>query len=180
MTNKYTTKREDPIHFECGVSAIQLTQGRYALVDTEDAEHLSRWVWHICEDSHTCYVRRRATPAEAPDGKSQVITMHHAILGDPPFTGAETDHINGHGLDNRRTNLRWVTSQQNKWNRRRITRGSSRFLGVCRARGKWVANIREGGILKHLGYFEAEEDAAQAYREAAALRTALDSAKENS
>ena len=71
------------------------------------------------------------------------------------------DHINGIRDDNHIENLRLVTQQQNNWNRTH-TKGCS----WSKEKQKWCAYIRVNKKLKHLGVFELEEDAHQAYLDA--------------
>ena len=88
--------------------------------------------------------------------------MHRLILGEPPSDQKViVDHRDGNGLNNQRSNLRWVTKQENNCNRAGF--GSSGFLGVSKSRGKWVAKIRRDGIRYHLGTFVSEIEAAKAY-----------------
>jgi hypothetical protein len=79
------------------------------------------------------------------------------------------DHINGNGLDNRKSNLRICTHQQNCENSRKRKKSFSKYKGVYWSKNakKWVAQITIDGKSKHLGYFELEEDAAAAYDKAA-------------
>lgn len=100
------------------------------------------------------------------------VPLHRALLN--PRDGMEVDHINGDRFDNRRANLRLVTSAQNKWNVKRRSPGASRFRGVCRHRARknekvirWQANIKVNKQLVRLGYFRDEEQAARAYDVAA-------------
>jgi len=53
--------------------------------------------------------------------------------------------------------------------RQAVTTRASRFVGVTRERtnSKWLAQIKVGGKLNHLGYFEDEEAAARAFDVAA-------------
>jgi hypothetical protein len=70
------------------------------------------------------------------------------------------DHINGNRSDNHIENLRKVTHQQNMWN--------SKAKGYTWSKGKskWQSQIMINHKKKHLGYFDNEEDARNAYLEA--------------
>lgn len=78
------------------------------------------------------------------------------------------DHEDGDGFNNRWKNLRPATQAQNLQNLHgpRGTVGrTSRHLGVCwhaQAR-KWRATIKVGDRARHLGLFDDEDAAAQAY-----------------
>ena len=71
------------------------------------------------------------------------------------------DHINGHIDDNRIANLRNLTHQQNAFNR-------TKAKGYCwdKRMKKWTAQICVSLRVIHLGYFDLEEDARNAYLEA--------------
>jgi hypothetical protein len=79
----------------------------------------------------------------------------------------EVDHINGNRADNRWSNLREVTREQNLQNQRKAESDSSTgFLGVkpCPGRpGFFLAQINFEHKRKHLGTFRSAEDAHQAY-----------------
>ena len=145
---------------------IMLTRGRVAIVDDVDYELVRRHKWHASVDTHTSYAMSMI------DGKHT--TMHRFLMGDPP-DGMEIDHANHNGLDNRRSNIRFVTRTQNHSNRRKKPECSSRFKGVIyqrnrdKLRKRWRAVIRipSEGRLRHLGYFETEIEAAEAYNSAA-------------
>ena len=76
------------------------------------------------------------------------------------------DHINGIKDDNRIENLRECTSQQNSFNRKSGKSSSSKYKGVCwsKQRKKWVANYTYKSKTHHIGLYETEEAAAEAYR----------------
>lgn len=87
------------------------------------------------------------------------------------MTGAwpamDIDHINRIKSDNRFVNLREATDVQNGQNSR-ASRGKSRWRGVhwhAHAK-KWQARISVNGKQRHLGLFDTEEDAAEAYQSA--------------
>lgn len=141
---------------------IPLTKGKVALVDDEDFEWLNQWKWYCHSNNYAC---RRVTK----NGKSWISYMHKEILDSP----GNTDHINGNGLDNRRSNLRSCTQQQNMRNQRPVRKRASKFKGVYNTgKGKrkpWRAAIGDCGY-KHIGYFWTQEEAAVAYNKEATRR----------
>lgn len=136
-----------------------------ALVDDEDFEWLSQFKWHprapdLKTGNHSFYACTSARgQAESGSGSRK---MHRFIV---QGTG-DVDHINGDGLDNRRSNLRTCSSSQNSANSRKsVHLKSSRYKGVSlrKREKKWVARIRKSGVLIHLGRFTEEISAALAY-----------------
>ena len=79
-----------------------------------------------------------------------------AFVGD---SDQEVDHINRIKTDNRVENLRYCTRSENNLNRDYVDNAK----GYCWYRNKWQSQIRIDGKLKHLGSFDNEEDARQAY-----------------
>lgn len=79
----------------------------------------------------------------------------------------EIDHINRDRADNRLSNLRLATRQENTWNA--SLRKDNRFgaKGVSDRYGRYVAIIRVNGANTNLGYFNTVAEAAEAYKSAA-------------
>lgn len=79
------------------------------------------------------------------------------------------DHINGDKSDNRILNLRLATNAENQRNKGAYRCKTSLPKGVFwnKGKGRFHAAIRTDGKLKHLGYFDAPEQAEKAYAEAA-------------
>jgi hypothetical protein len=67
------------------------------------------------------------------------------------------DHINHKKDDNRIENLRPVTHQQNMWNT------NAKGCSWDKRRNKWESKIMLDGKTIHIGYFDTEEDAHNAY-----------------
>lgn len=136
---------------------IPLTQGKFALVDDEDYEFLNQWKW--------CYqIPGYAVRGIKKNGKTKIMIMHRVIL--KASRGTVLDHINGNGLDNRRSNLRICTQQQNTRNsHKRRTSISSKHKGVHYSTKdqRWVTQIQQGGKRVHIGHFKSEHHAALAY-----------------
>jgi hypothetical protein len=134
---------------------IPLTKGKFAKVDDEDFEWLSKFKW-------TCmggYAERHV--------KGKAIFMHRLILNTPE--DMISDHINLDKLDNQRSNLRLCTHTQNSQNRSLSKSNSSGYKGVSYniTQGKWTAFISRNYVKRFLGYFDDPIDAARAYDKAA-------------
>ncbi|WP_368859199.1 HNH endonuclease [Cohnella sp. GbtcB17] len=142
---------------------IQLTQGRVAIVDDEDFKWLSQFSWCYHQSG---YAMRGARV----NGRNQTYRMHRQIMD--AQAGTEIDHINGNRLDNRKSNLRVTDRQQNSFNTRSRKGSLSNYKGVgwFARDGKWRARIMLDRKEIHLGLFDTEHEAAEAYnREAVRL-----------
>ena len=143
---------------------IELSQGKFALVDDEDFEHINQFKWYYAAG----YARRNL---RMKNGKRKIIFMHRIIAKTPE--GMYCDHINGNTLDNRKSNLRNVTKNENNWNARKKSKATSKYKGVSYFKrdrdliGKWGARIQVNGKSIRLGYFSSEIEAALAYNKAA-------------
>ena len=103
-------------------------------------------------------------------GKHKNLLVHRmvasAFIKNP--TGLPVvDHKNNDYLDNRVENLRFASHSQSAMNRRfertPTSQYASRFKGVYPQGSRWRAHIRVDGVLKHLGTYDTEEDAARVY-----------------
>ena len=77
----------------------------------------------------------------------------------------EIDHINQDKANNSITNLRWVSRSNNCRNKTKKQNSSSKFMGVGfdKRAGKYVAQITINNKVKHIGYYEKEEEASLAF-----------------
>jgi hypothetical protein len=73
----------------------------------------------------------------------------------------EIDHINGNRSDNKINNLRSVTRNQNMWNRK-----TAKGYHWNKKAQKYAAQIRINNKAIHLGLYNTEEEASQAYLKA--------------
>lgn len=143
-----------------GCAMLYVGSGMFAKCDWEDWPRVMGYWWRLSTE------RGSTRYAQAHDShdtlKRKRVAMHRLILS--ARDGDVVDHINGDGLDNRRSNLRIVTIQQNAFNQKHHG-GSSRHKGVSyRAdSGTWRAYITKDGKRRYLGTFASEDDAARAY-----------------
>jgi hypothetical protein len=139
---------------------VPLTRGYKAVVDNEDYDVVSPYRWYpVLDDNGRVYAVTRVN--------GTVTLMHRLILNAPK--GTDVDHVDRDGLNNRRYNIRLATKEQNAHNTAPRLGGSSPFKGVSlSANGnRWRACIWLNGRQTHLGYFDSEEKAAEAYNVAA-------------
>ena len=132
---------------------LPLSQGKYAAVDDEDFDRVSLYRWHAFKIHNTWY-------AASSQPNSPKRTYLHRFVIDAPH-GKEVDHINGHGLDNRKQNLRICTHRDNLRNVRRTTPSVSGFRGVVKDGKKYTARLKYRGKLLYFGRFDTPEEAAR-------------------
>lgn len=146
---------------------IPLSRGMHAIVDDEDFDRIAKHKWHVQSDTMLYAVRKGPRDEH---GKRIRYQMHREVISAP--AGIFVDHISGDPLDNRRCNLRLATTQQNAFNQK-VTRTNNttgaKGVFLCRATGRYYAQICINGRGRHLGFFASIEEASAAYDTAARL-----------
>lgn len=133
--------------------------------DQEDYDIIKNRIWYIGEDGYVVTHNLNKNEADEPN----LIRMHRLVLN-VIDNNIKVDHKNRKRNDNRKENLRTATAQQNMMNCSKQTDSVySKFKGVCYHKNaqKWVSYIRVNGKRVHLGIFDTEIEAANAYKEAA-------------
>ncbi len=149
------------------VMIIPLTRGYETIVDMIDAD-LAELQWHasLAVNGHIYALRhvsaRNGQRAYAKYIHRVIILRQKELLFSGP--GLEVDHINRDGLDNRRANLRLATRAQNRANSKATNnlKGARKIVG-----GRWHSQITVQGKVIYLGLFDTEQEAHDAYCEAA-------------
>lgn len=124
----------------------------FFIVDTDDVERIKDFYWSIENNGY---------PINTKTG----IRLHRYLMSYPK--DMYVDHISGDKRDNRRSNLRVCTPQQNSFNRHSSLNNKTGVIGVHQnERGKFVAQIGIDHHRYHLGIFETCEEAEIARKEA--------------
>lgn len=152
-----------PIRIEGNIAFVPLSQGREAVIDADDAAAIGEYNWSCVVSKGLAYAFRNAVQ---PGGGKRVVYLHRAILCPP--NGMQVDHINGDGLDNRRSNLRAVSAAENQRNKRINSNNTSGVAGVSYAErdAVWMASIKVDGKGKVLGHFQTFDEAVAARKAA--------------
>ena len=105
---------------------------------------------------------------ERRNGLVILFRMHRQIMGLEHDDERQVDHINGNGLDNRKSNLRICTPSENSCNRKRRVDNKSGYKGVYwdAKSERWRASIRKDGRRYHLGFFDSPQEAYEKYKSA--------------
>jgi hypothetical protein len=147
------------------------------LVDQKYTAIIRRYSWHYNKKDGNGYLQ---TNWRCECGDRTTITMHKLIkalelneyfgsreicpcdsyIGD---NGYVIDHKNNDKLDNRVCNLQIITNPENSSKGDHAS--TSKYIGVCwhKSRSKWHARCKIKGKRYHLGLFDDEIEAAQAY-----------------
>lgn len=139
---------------------IKLNDNKSVLVDRKDFEKLINYKWTYKDGYAVRFV------GKVRNGR-KCLYMHRSILD--ASKGMEVDHINGDGLDNRRSNLRLCTRKENSRNTKIHKHNTSGYKGVVRyyrggkLTGKWLAQIIVDGKKIYGNSYKRKEAAAKAY-----------------
>lgn len=141
------------------MKTITLSRGKFAIVDDEDFDRVSKYKWYC---SYYGYAVRTV---RQKNGKRGMIWLHKFVLK----TKSIVDHINGDPLDNRKSNLRKCSNRENTRNTKVRKNSQTGFKGVSwhKQIKKYRAFIKVNYKQIHLGTFNCKIEAAKAYNKAA-------------
>lgn len=133
------------------LARAELKHGVFCVIDIDDLNLAMSRKWLVASSMGKSYAYSTTSPKEF---------LHCLIMGRKFI-----DHIDGNGLNNRRSNLRFANSSQNQANKsKQKTPSSSQFKGVCKTpSGKWRAEVTCNKVVYRLGLFQTEMEAALAY-----------------
>lgn len=139
-----------------------LISGEVVLIDKEDLDVL------MTVSSQTVREDCRAKYVQCIITRGTTTRLHNLIMkkhfGETP-KGMVIDHIDRNGLNNCKSNLRFITLSNSMLNtRKRLRPTTSKYKGVYfhKISNKWASSFKN----KHLGLFETEELAFKAYKKA--------------
>lgn len=140
------------IEFEDYVEGI-MPDGSIFKIDTDDYEAIKSHFWHLLDGYIRC---------------TKLGLMHRYVMREHLKKGYEVDHINRDRLDNRKSNLRVATRQENMKNKSIYSNNTSGYPGVKwnSKLGKWQVQITVDRNRRHLGVFARFQDALVARRTA--------------
>ena len=148
------------------------------LVDAEDWPIVRKYRWHVLkQDPELWYVANSVPKSDLPEGVRRRLQLLHSLINKTP-KGMQTDHTSGDTLDNRKCNLRSVTSGENQMNRGKYyidgrfkSHLRSKYTGVySQPRSQtnpWQAQrisvvVKDNGLKRYIGSFPTQETAAEA------------------
>lgn len=138
---------------------IQLTQGKIALVDDADYEHLAahQWMAVRAKQARDNWYAKRTKAAK--DGSTINIYMHRVILD--AGQGDEVDHADDDGLNNIRSNIRLCSHSLN-CAAKKLPMPASGYRGVYPEKHRYRAISSSNGKRVDLGYYDSAIAAALA------------------
>ena len=135
---------------EGNITTLIMSKGS-AIIDTEDLVKCNERHWFITPD------RKYVTSKDRGAKNRKSVLLHKYLTG-----FSITDHINGNGLDNRRSNLREVNHSKNAMNRNQKSKHG--FKGVySNGNSRFFSTIFVNKKSKYLGIYGSPEEAAKAY-----------------
>lgn len=148
------------------VAELRTKGGTRFVVDSEDLPLLADKKFHqaCVRTKNFVYYYVKVV---LPEGKTEFL---HRYLTQAP-TGMDVDHIDGNGLNNRKSNLRVLSHGDNLRNQRQRKGNKSGYKGVnpyhLKGGTKYSAQVNYKNVSYKLGIFDTPEEAARAYDEKA-------------
>lgn len=130
-------------------------------IDLEDYDKIKNYKWYVKKDHYSgCFY---VSSHDLTTKNKKTIKIHRIIMN--AKKNQIVDHINHNTLDNRKSNLRICTHQENMRNTKKHKKTSSKFKGVSfHSRDKiYSVYITIDKKMKYLGSFKNEIDAAKCY-----------------
>lgn len=140
---------------------IKISGGYTAMVDDEDFKYLCRFAWYHVPARSGTYAYRPIYK----DGERTSLPMHREIMGLLPGDYRQVDHINHNRLDNRRSNLRVVSNEENCCNRQLRKDSGTKLKGVGwhKRVKKYQVRVFKSGKVRYAAYFSDPHEAYEAY-----------------
>lgn len=141
------------------LSLVELTQGKWAVIDAADAVEVGKFNWAARQYPNGDWyaiLSGKASPGQHSSLHRLVADLHGRDVSN------DVDHKNGNGLDCRLFNLRPATKAQNQWNRFSMKQNSTGVKGVHfeTFTGRYRAEIWVNKKHLRLGRFDTLEEAA--------------------
>lgn len=134
----------------------ELKEKARAIIDLEDVEKCKPFKWTLRNDGYVSTKKNY-----------KAIKLHRFVMNTPENLHA--DHENRNRLDNRKSNLKICTQQENNKNKSMYITNTSGGRGILKAPTKkigFIAEIRVNGKLHYLGTFGTFNEALKARKEA--------------
>ena len=149
MTNRYEFDEK------LGCYRIYFSDNSSFLIDREDFDTINKFTW---------FKGRRGYPIAhlKLEGKKLTRPVHKVILSDVG-KDMNIDHINRDRMDNRRSNLRVCSHQENMFNQRKRNTNTSGYIGVAyhKAANKYESYINLDAKKHYLGLYDTAIEAAR-------------------
>ena len=133
-------------------------EGKYLILDDEDYE--------LVKDKSIVVFHDGSIKVDFRDKRPY---LHRWILRIPKKKSVVVFHKNGTLFDCRKENLTTLSRNDSHYAAKKRPNVSSKYKGVSRFRGRWIAHISKNHKQYSLGMFDTEEQAAMAYDEASFL-----------
>lgn len=161
--NPRTTNDLNEIIIDGKIAKIQLYNIKQevigeALIDVEDISRVSNYKWRLVKGGTD---RSKCEGVLTGNGKGTYTnSLHRHIMNCPECM--YVDHINGNRFDNRKSNLRICTNQENNFNVVKRISNTSGYKGVWydKTRDKWVSEIKYNNKKVFIGRYSVIEQAA--------------------